>query len=109
MTSSGFIEAILRRRRAQKCRCTIRPTERIRAQPHAGLSRVKGERTRMAHKRLKFLGVAAAVLMLAMACGGSNGGGGHHKQEKKGTVHHHRRPKEKRINHPPLSRPEERT
>src|SRR2546430_3630578 len=86
MTSSGFIEAILRRRRAQKCRCTIRPTERIRAQPHAGLSRVKGERTRMAHKRLKFLGVAAAVLMLAMACGGSNGGGGNTKQYKIGLV-----------------------
>ena len=40
----------------------------------------------MAHKRLKFLGVAAAVLMLAMACGGSSGGGGNTKQYKIGLV-----------------------
>jgi basic membrane protein A len=40
----------------------------------------------MVHKRLKFLGVAAAVLMMAMACGGSTGGGGTTKQYKIGLV-----------------------
>src|SRR5256885_5277471 len=85
MTSSAFMGGNSPSRRGQKCRCTIRPTERIRAQHQAGLSRVKGRATRMAHKRLKFLGVAAAVLMLAMACGGSPSGGST-KQYKIGLV-----------------------
>ncbi len=40
----------------------------------------------MAHKRLKFLGVVAAVLMVAIACGGGGGGGGNAKQYKIGLV-----------------------
>ncbi|TMC50414.1 MAG: BMP family ABC transporter substrate-binding protein [Chloroflexi bacterium] len=39
----------------------------------------------MAHKRFKFLGVVAAVLMLAVACGGTTGGG-NSKQYKIGLV-----------------------
>jgi basic membrane protein A and related proteins len=39
----------------------------------------------MVHKRFKFLGVAALVLLVAMACGG-NSGGGNTKQYKIGLV-----------------------
>jgi len=39
----------------------------------------------MVHKRFKFLGVAAVVLLMAMACGG-NSGGGNTKQYKIGLV-----------------------
>jgi basic membrane protein A len=40
----------------------------------------------MVHKRLKFLGMAAAVLMMAMACGGSSGNPPAAKQYKIGLV-----------------------